>query len=323
MLARNLPASQTTEKVVENCPIVMGFDLKYARAGFTVMQSVLETTPDAQFCAFNVLHDGLPDFAQRLGHLLFDGPRSSITFIDVRPHFDHLELFETRHLSRAMYYRLLIPILFRNAQAVIYLDSDMVCRRNIFAMVDALPPGACLGAVRDNISRGDRARGAMMRDVMDHGPEDMLELSLADYKRDVVGLDNPDRYFNSGMVFFRPSEITDSDVQACFDLCHAPRYCPDQDILNTIFGDRTHLLPERWNYVLTFPETVGLIPDDWMRHHREEEEHAAILHWPGPRKPWRDPSVPQAEVFLEMGRRLDERLQEVAPEFFKDVLPAS
>ncbi|QDH13356.1 hypothetical protein E3E12_03110 [Formicincola oecophyllae] len=301
----------------------MGFDRRYARPAYIVMQSVMDTVAPQRFVSFKVLHEGLPEEVMRVGRLLFNQGRSTIEFIDVRERMATMEMFTTRHLSRAMFYRLMIPELFSDHDGVLYLDSDMVAMRDVFDMVEEVPADKKLAAVRDGISKIDRLHGAHMRELMDAGPDDLLALSLEDYKRQVIGLDDPDRYFNSGTLFLRPSKITPEEIEACFKLVDAPRYCPDQDILNAVFKDSTHLLGERWNFV-TGSRWEGYfreLPEDWRKEREEERKQVGIYHWPGPVKPWRIPGTSNAEAYHHFAKSLDAHLQRIAEPYFNELLP--
>ena len=63
---------------------------------------------------------------------------------------------------------------------------------------------------------------------------------------------NPDKYFNSGVLFFNVEQWLHHNLrQKCVEL--APKHpnldCPDQDILNMVCAENVKYLDYRWNFL--------------------------------------------------------------------------
>ncbi len=180
-------------------------------------------------------------------------------------------------------YRLHLPELVDEEQ-VIYLDCDICCTLDIRELWEE--------AAQGRAPSGEAPLLSCVRNMTD---------GRAVAKK---GLD-PVRYFNSGVLVFRPRRL-----RALFpDLMAAvlrllpelprPLLFPDQDALNVIFRRLPlHWLDERFNYQLHVAGRWLLPP---------ERLEGKVLHFCG-RKPWCEPLFPSALGHLENYRLLERLL---------------
>jgi lipopolysaccharide biosynthesis glycosyltransferase/predicted O-methyltransferase YrrM len=180
-----------------------------------------------------------------------------LTLMPVRPP-PGLPIRFSRQFSPACVFRLMIPKLFPDAEAVVYLDSDLVSNGvDITDLAAAAPKDAALSAVLDaNIAVPERHR------------EVLAELGL-----------DAASYFNSGVLVFRPALIEEDLVEAC--LAYSEAYPgaihADQDFLNHHFAGRFAKLDPRFNHI------VGIIDQEIVRPLGEFA--GKILHFAGQVKP--------------------------------------
>jgi lipopolysaccharide biosynthesis glycosyltransferase len=155
-------------------------------------------------------------------------------------------------------FRLMIPKLFPDAEAVVYLDSDLVSNGvDVADLAAAAPKFAAISAVLDpNIAVVQRHR-------------EVLE---------ELGLD-PASYFNSGVLVMRPALIEEDLVEAClaYSEAYPSALHADQDFLNHHFAGRYARLDPRFNH------QVSLYDQALVRPLAEFKNR--IVHYSGQMKP--------------------------------------
>ncbi len=182
-------------------------------------------------------------------------------------------MYGSLHISRAMYYRLLIPECLPQYDKVLYLDCDLVVMSSLSELIK-VDMGECLIG----------------------GVVDYPDAELADYA-EKQGLDCRS-YINSGVLLINCKAFAEAGireqafakVQACPDL----RY-PDQDLINVLCKGRICQLPGVWN-VQAFKKYANLFPE-YKEQYALDLEHAKILHYSTHLKPWRWLKVPMGEVW--------------------------
>jgi lipopolysaccharide biosynthesis glycosyltransferase len=160
--------------------------------------------------------------------------------------------------SVASVYRLLIPRLFADKDAVLYLDSDLVASGlDIFELYSAPPSDVPLSGVIDPfISEFESHRTSLQ----------------------LLGLD-PVRYVNSGVLMFRPKLIPEDLIEAFsrFNSRFGRSTHPDQDFINFHFQNRIGYLNSRFNFQISSNAGTMFLP--LMEYHNK------ILHYAGTVKP--------------------------------------
>lgn len=248
-------------------PIVISFDDIYALYGMTVLQSVLETAASGQKFAFFVLYDKLSEEMRGKMTRFFETSHARLVFIAMTPLLEGLDLPLRWHWSSSIYNRLFIPLLFEGNRMLVYLDSDIVVRKDITTIINFMDGSKALGAVRDLIRLGECRSAAFYapQGCVSRYGESWAGLYTRSYNRFALGLKNPDeQYFQSGILLFNMMQISAEDVWQCLELCPQNLWAPDQDILNIVFRDRVCFLDERWNTFSTSHavERIMLLPQD-------------------------------------------------------------
>jgi lipopolysaccharide biosynthesis glycosyltransferase len=240
-----------------------------------------------------VLHDDslrplakqrLMDIARQLG--------APLTLMPVRAP-SSLPVSFSRQFSPACVFRLMIPKLFPEAEAVVYLDSDLVSNGvDVGEIAASAPSDAPISAVLDpNIAIPLRHREVL----------------------DELGLD-PASYFNSGVLVIRPALIKEDLVEAClaFSQAYPSALHADQDFLNHHFAGRFAPLESRFNH------HVGLFDQEVARPLNELA--GKILHYAGKIKPLEGKIGPGLIPFLAHTQLVPEilhgQMYEVSGYFF-------
>jgi lipopolysaccharide biosynthesis glycosyltransferase len=151
------------------------------------------------------------------------------------------------HLSLAMYFRLLMPIILCELDTILYLDADIICLKNIGELLD--------------IDLDKKAAGV---------------IAARDEHHHIARLNLPlERYFASGLLLIDTNKWNELNISenAIKILAEKPPNftMPDQDALNMLLNGQVKYLPAKWN----FHEKIQTIPSDVI-----------ILHCVGFIKPW-------------------------------------
>ncbi|TWT47396.1 glycosyltransferase family 8 protein [Botrimarina hoheduenensis] len=193
------------------------------------------------------------------------------------------------HVTVAAYLRLLLPkILPTSIERVIYLDSDMLVRRDLSDLWAESQDDAPILAVQD-IAAPWMNSEVVADNYAQRFPYLAAAKPVANYEQ--LGIRPEAPYFNSGLLVmnltqWREEQIAEQVMQCLIDQ-HEHVLWWDQYALNVVLADRWRALDFRWNqgaHVYAFPSwrqsPVGrdafnqLRCDPW------------IVHFCSPEKPW-------------------------------------
>ena len=169
---------------------------------------------------------------------------------------------------------------------VLYLDCDMLVLADVATVFDVDLRGALVGAVRDFYVLDQLKQGS-------ERPEKLV------YHREVLGHDDVSGYFNSGLLLFDCDGIS-ADRALCramtdFSMVNNYRFM-DQDRLNVLFDGKTHYLPLAWNDIWGRQRrrlaTVARLP--WLDASEALPVATQLIHYTGPKKPWKKQSLVSA-----------------------------
>ena len=166
------------------------------------------------------------------------------------------------------FYRLFLSKLLPDQERCLYLDIDLVVRKDLSPLYDTDLDGVCFAGVTDRLCLEEDQRIQMRR------------LGIRD-----------GWYINSGVLLMNLSRLRRTGLDGRL-LAHAGKTaCPylDQDVINTICPGEIRLLPKRYNvFSMDLPGHYdvlrGVIPDEML----EENDFTdpSVVHFIGPDKPW-------------------------------------
>lgn len=238
--------------------VMCAADRNYGAYAGLVMQSAMSVTQKSKI-HFHLLSDNVSSSDIEKCQAVARNSGNDFSVYEVSTKLTNLPkvLKMANHISRAAYSRLLFSdLLPENVRQIIYLDCDVVCRRDLTELWQSAPTIDIIGAVRDP--------------WLDPDPDLKSSLGLA-----------PDQtYFNSGVLLINVdawrAEATEAKlcafISARLDIKHA-----DQDTLNAVLSSRLTELPEKWNTMVNHPR---------REDERSLRDGAAILHYVGGFKPW-------------------------------------
>ncbi len=197
--------------------------------------------------------------------------------------FSTLDLSKTR-FTEDIFNRLLIPQLLPGVKKAIYLDVDIVVRKDIKEYYD--------------INLGENYLGAVPEVVcgVGFGAERYVSFLTG------IGLKVGDAYCNSGSLLINCDKIRkDGITQKFVDNAHrlSPVWRnPDQDVMNiTCFG-KIQFIDRKFNFIHS---SMARFPN--------ETEKAVVLHFVSANKPWFwFANYPEMKYWIEYGKKTREAL---------------
>ncbi|QDV76659.1 glycosyltransferase family 8 protein [Botrimarina mediterranea] len=219
------------------------------------------------------------------------------------------------HVSAAAYLRLLLPTIL-DSDRVIYLDSDMLVRRDVTALWDEPQGDSLIQAVQDLAAPWIDAEVAADR-YAERLPLLAAARPVANYRE--LGLRPEAPYFNSGLMvanlaLWREERIAQR-VLECLQENSEQVLWWDQYALNVVLADRWRQLDHRWNqgaHIYNYPSwRLSPVGKDAIGPLRREPW---IVHFCSPIKPWQDGCRhPFTSAFFETLERTEWRGWRPAP----------
>lgn len=276
-------------KVVE---IFLSSDANYEPHLWVTISSLIDSAKSDSKYSIYILDGGIK-YKENFIHLIEQDDRFSIRFIDMQDQF--LSAYESRHLSKAAYYRLAIFKLFKDFDRVIYLDADSYVLGDIAELID-LPMGKKLiSGARDSITYEIPWREKYI------SYENYSGKALNYYKDYLLKGKSLESYFSSGVLVFNLKDTNLTEKQNKLEKLLPNNYFShDQDILNLLYNEEEiYPLTREWNY---FNSAPILKPADFCN---EEEKDNYIGGKVSPKivsyvlKPWLKENVnaPYADLY--------------------------
>lgn len=245
--------------------IVLATDDNYAPYCAATIDSICKNVSTTHnVIQFYILHENLSEKSKRL---ISRVPEDNyyialLDFVDVSL-YDFSVFDQTiDYISKATYYRLVLPELLSDVDECLYLDCDLMAVDAINELLEYDISNHYIGAVEE-------------------------EQSISNAKR--LGLQN---YFNAGVLLLNLKKLREDDyVEKFFDI-YAKRkndlVYQDQDILNLAF-DSTEVfwLPLKWNVTNTvFHTDIFANASYCVAEERKTRSNPSIVHFNGVEKPW-------------------------------------
>ena len=253
-------------------PIVVPF-------GVTVTSLLLNAKSDT-FYDIYVLHDekSLPVEACNKLECAFSDRHCNLSFVNVGDAYFDTNLNSNGHITRATYYRLLIPSLFPQFEKVLYADVDMIMQQDLSDMFsDSCQNNELVAAVLDLSINGEFYFASELPAKIGKSPRD---------------------YFNAGFLVMNLSQMRAEGTQEEFHKVLDSNVLAenDQDVLNIVCNDRVQWLPSLFNF-----QTNHFSNYMWGREKPtidfSELLKKATLHYTGPYKPWNSIQCISADVW--------------------------
>lgn len=204
-------------------PIVFAFDNNLIQAACVCISSLMMNAKEDTFYDIFVLHAKDVELQkQDLNKIPNYYKNCRIQYRVVGSEFDNA--FEIRHVTKATYYRLLIPNLIPEYDKVIYADVDIIFRLDLADVYN--------------------------QDLFDYYVAATLDLGLSNdrkYIESVEGLE-VGKYIQAGFAIFNLAKMREDNMVATFQRLAKNNYTyQDQDVLNISCRDKIKYLPPCYN----------------------------------------------------------------------------
>jgi len=242
-----------------NIQVCFSSDDNYAQHLAVAMSSVLHHREGTDKLAFSILDGGIAEDNKKKLLELAQRGGATLRFLPVGEQAFRKAPVQTvkggvSHISKAAYYRLLLAELLPDAEKVIYLDCDLVCRSSLSELY-----------------------------IVDMGEDWIRGVVDIDEERHAERL-GLERYVCSGVLLFNLRAWRKYGVQQqCMDFIrdHANRIVlHDQDVLNVVCQEHLSYLDKTWDAQAC--ETKQGRVSGFNRLAKT----ANIIHFIGGRKPW-------------------------------------
>lgn len=280
-------------------PIVFAFNNDYSKYFSVALQSLIENSNNIYFYDIIVFSSDISERNKKLLESML--PKNfSLRFFDVSIYINQLlediQLSGYKYWSVEMYYRIVIPIIMRNYERVLYLDSDTISKKDITPLFNTNFENKQIVAVMDafnlisNLEECQETKDYLLR-----------ELKIKSVKS----------YFNSGVILFNIQKICPERyierLKEAFKI--ELTNCPDQDVLNSIFVEQVKFVSQEWNLQYHIPilydRHLDSFNKDDLLAYNLAFDNPAIIHYTSPVKPWFAPKLGLAVDFWRYARKTD------------------
>ncbi len=252
-------------------PIVFAFDNNLIEAAGVCFTSLLVNANSDTFYDIRVLHSPSVHLDEdTLRKVTGNFKNCRLSFYPVDETYENA--FEIRHVTKATYYRLLIPDLFTDIDKAIYSDVDIIFRQDLWEVF--------------NTDLGDNYVAAS------------LDIGMNAYEKqhiDSLKGVNLWNYVQAGFMIFNLKLMRQDNLTAEFKKEAANNYrYQDQDTVNIVCAGRIKLLPPCWNvndcaYIQFYQPSLKL--PEWIKPSDiERARKEGTIHYSG-YKPWQRYSV--------------------------------
>ena len=271
-------------------PIFLASDENYAPFLAATAYSVLKNTNS--FIEFYILDGGISKTSKDLIKASLDKyDNFSINYIDMST-YDFSKFPNLRHYSLNTFSRYFIPDILPEAEKIIYLDVDIIVKRDIKDLFE--------------ISLDDYPLAAVLEDFYEYNAQYLKKEIYPEYNGGT-------RYFNAGVLVMNiqkfiqhryAEKLIDMTIKYMDKLSTA-----DQDIFNIVFENNFKVLDYKYNFMPDYydklaayrPEIANTIKDD-----------AYILHYTW-YKPWKSNKTAAFSDFWQIAEKtlFADRIREV------------
>lgn len=253
-------------------PIAFAFDNNLVDQACVCITSLLENANIDTYYDIYILHSNRIELIKRgFEKIIQKYNNSSITYLEVDDTFN--DAFEIRGVTKATYYRLLLPLVINQYDKIIYSDVDIIYRMDL--------SGVYHQSLSDNY----------MAATLDLG----LNYLSPDYVNN-MDLLKVGQYIQAGFVLFNLKKIREDElVNRFIDLANNNNFTyQDQDILNICCVGHIKYLSPKYNvndcaFLVLRSSNLDLL----NRFSAQECEEAMIngnIHYSG-KKPWKENSI--------------------------------
>ena len=272
--------------------IAFSFDYHYYKPAMVAISSLLDCG-NHDNCQYNIYclvkEDINHKIRQEIIHFIqTKSPKSTVIFVDMKNYFE--DGYETRGISKAAYFRLLLPQLI-NVDKIIYSDVDVLFLDSLKLVWNIDLNNYYYAGIKDISVNTERVWNSLIK-KFSYWDKEMSELK--------------GNYHQSGFLILNSSKWRNENLESRINELSRQNFnYQDQDILNILFKDKQEQIltiscrycyMPKHDYQIAVNENV-ISQDDYQ----ETTNNPAIIHYPG-EKPWINPNVVASALWWEYVR---------------------
>ena len=210
----------------------------------TLIHSIAEHASDKRFYDISIFSQDITSDNQRLLRAEFAAQENfSVRFCGMTAYSNQYKnLFEKWQISVETYFRLFLPDVMADYDKVLYLDGDMIVRRDVAELFQTNIDQYILAVARDVDMAG------VYNSNLSAPTDNSLDSKRRDYLENKLKLERPLDYFQAGVILFNLREMRESfSVNELLEFAAKQWEFQDQDVLNYFAQGRVEFLDLRWN----------------------------------------------------------------------------
>lgn len=286
-----------------NIPVVLTCSESYFLYVCVTLQSIIETISNKYNYDIIIVHADVSDKSRNLFlRMVQEYKNIRLRFYNIHKKVKSCTFQTTHpfvaHVTGESFYRIFAQSVFQHYNKVIWLDSDMIIKRDISTLY--------------NIDIGDNLLAA----VIDAGWYALYnEASNHDFRNYVAKclcLSENAMYFQQGVLVINIEEFNRTfDQQELIDFASQKEFMfYDQDVFNVKCQSKVYYLDMKWNVLSDVGgdrvrAITSLSPEQISKQYMIARKDPYIIHFAGGTKPWQDPSIDFAYEFWNTARRTE------------------
>ena len=268
------------DKNKEPISIAMATDRNYIYPTVVAMTSILENKKSDTKINFYIMISG--DFLNveknRLLRLQRKYSNCKVRLINMKDNMN--SLYTSRHLSRATYYRLMLPSLLPNLDKVLYLDTDIIVKKDLSALFNYNIDNFYLAGVLDVEVSGNgiiQGRASVTKN----------DIYMNKYGKDIL----LKSYVNAGILLFNLKKMRRDNLESKLLNCISSYDLEfhDQDALNL----------ECFGKIMNIPNIYNIA--SWQDFYNDQ----VIVHFLDVNKPWKWLTTRNSELWWKYAEKTD------------------
>lgn len=289
-----------------NIGVVLAADNFYVPYVSTLLRSLATHASGDNTYDVNIFHrDITPANQSLLASEFADYANISIRFCDMSARVKEFEGLATMwHITIETYFRLFIPEIMDGYDKALYLDGDMIIKKDVADLYQTDIEGYLLAACRDIDMAGVYSSNSVKA-------ENTIDPERKVYLEESLELDDPYSYFQAGVLVLNLKEMRKAfTTQEILKLAASRKWTYlDQDILNYVARNgKAKLLDSRWNVLydwefVRIKNVISKAPIKIYNEYMESRKDPYIIHYGGTVKPWQRADCDFGNEYWKVARK--------------------
>lgn len=290
---------QRIDKTIEiergTVPIAMAANNAFVAPLSVALQSIAENvSPDRKYDITILESDISKQNKKFLDSQLSAYKNINLRYYNASALLDGYKLIAHNHITKETFFRFLIQKIYPKCEKVLYLDADLVVKKDVAILYDTDVTGYMLAAVHDADVAG-QVNGANPK--------------TRGYMENTVKMKNVFDYFQAGVLLLNLNEMRKAySLEEWLELASEDYNYSDQDVLNRYCQGKVKYLDERWNVLfdcdnMRISKVIKCAPKKVYDKYMESRKDPYIIHFAGSGKPWKTLPTDMFTDFWDVARR--------------------